>query len=108
MNEGMFGVGAVLNAVGVPTVVFLGIPPYLLGAPKNGHIDKVDPQLMYRQIVTCSDILARLDATPRLRLALGGTILQSAGQVLPGVVGAGWDVARNALPFLGTLGALAR
>lgn len=105
MNEGMFGVGAVLNAVGVPTVAFLGIPPYLLGSPRNGHIDKLDSHLMYRQIITCSDILAGLDATPRLQLALGGTLLQGGGQVLPGVVGAGWDVARNALPFLGMLGA---
>ncbi|GAB0103913.1 hypothetical protein JMUB6875_28870 [Nocardia sp. JMUB6875] len=104
MNAGMPGVGSVLNAVGVPTVAALGTPPYLLSWADNGHIDKLDPHLLHRQVRTCADILDRLDAAPRLDLALGGTLLQGGGQLLPEVLGAGWNAARSILPFAGQFG----
>ncbi|MET9485265.1 MULTISPECIES: hypothetical protein [unclassified Nocardia] len=103
-NNGFAGVGVFLNLIGVPTVALAGTPAYLASWAADGHIDKLDRDILYRQVQTCDSILRNLDATPRLDLALGGTLLNGGGQILPEVVGAGWDIARTALPFAGLLG----
>lgn len=104
-NTGMAGVGATLNAAGVPTVALLGSPPYLVSWADDGHLDKLDPARLHQQVRLSDAILTRLDATPRERLALGGTLLQGGGQILPEAIGSGWESARHFLAFAGLLGA---
>ena len=62
-----FGEGRPLAAAGVPVVGFLPVPSYLLSGPADGHIDKLDPDVMHAQIEMLADLLDRLDAAAPAR-----------------------------------------
>jgi hypothetical protein len=68
-----FGVGGALQSAGVPSLSFLTGPTYLCQTAANGCLDKLDPQLMRRQVAWFADMLQRIDATaPKTAGSPGG------------------------------------
>jgi hypothetical protein len=49
-----------LYAAGVPTLGMIVMPDYLWSAPPNGHIEKLDADLMYSQIQAFAKIIHTL------------------------------------------------
>jgi hypothetical protein len=63
-----FGVGARLNAAGIPSIAYLGGPNYLCAEAPNGHLDKLDPTRMSTEITWTANLLDRLDTAPAEQL----------------------------------------
>jgi len=104
-NSFFFGVGGFLNLVGVPTVGLIAAPNHLMDWAPDGHLAKLDPDLMYRQLTGCAAILANLDATPAALLAFGGTQLLGSGQLLPKIKEFWYALPRETLAFIAALSA---
>jgi hypothetical protein len=105
LNSFFFGVGGFLNLVGVPTIGLLSGPNYLMSwNTDDGHLGKLDPALMYKQVNGCADILARLDATPMANLHLGGTQLLGDGKLPPIVEGQWFAWSLAIMQWFGTIG----
>lgn len=61
-DEMYYGEGHTLWRVGVTTLSFLGVPDYLLALSPTGDIEKLDPEFLYEQIETFTEVVSRLDA----------------------------------------------
>ncbi|MYW04827.1 hypothetical protein [Streptomyces sp. SID3343] len=83
-----FGVGAELHAAGIPSVAYIPGPNYLLASADNGHLDKLDPARMAREIAWAAELLDRLEGDSAATLADGMTTAHPARPV-PGSKQAG-------------------
>lgn len=60
----ILGEAAALSLMGLPTIAYLPAPTYLLAMAEHGHLDKLDPERLHREVVALADLLVRLDALP--------------------------------------------
>jgi hypothetical protein len=58
------GEGSGLYFAGVPTISYIPMPNYLLAAPRDGDIDKLNAGQMYEEILLFARLLHRLDEMP--------------------------------------------
>ncbi|WP_223068616.1 Zn-dependent exopeptidase M28 [Paenibacillus caui] len=56
-----FGEGQPLYEANIPTISLVPGPDYLCAVGDNGHIDKIDPDLMYEQIETFTKVVSVID-----------------------------------------------
>jgi hypothetical protein len=57
-----FGEGNALWAAGIPTIGYIPLPNYLLAGPANGCIEKLNGELLHRQIQVFAKVLGKMDA----------------------------------------------
>jgi hypothetical protein len=62
VNGGFLGEGSALSRAGVPTIGYIPQPNYLLAGPQDGCIEKLNPDLMYSQILVFARLIHRIDA----------------------------------------------
>ncbi len=60
----LYGEGTGPYRVGIPTITFITGPAYLLQVAPNANIDKLDPNLMHRQMLWLTRLLSRMLSLP--------------------------------------------
>ena len=63
-----FGEGHNFTAEGIPGVALIPAPTYLVAAPDNGGLERLDKRYMHGQVRTFSKLIRRLDATSTAQL----------------------------------------
>ena len=57
-----FGEGNALWAAGIPTIGYIPLPNYLLAGPANGCIEKLNAELLHRQVQVFAKVLLKMDS----------------------------------------------
>jgi hypothetical protein len=68
VSDRWIGEGAPLGKMGIPTVGYIPMPNYLLAAPADGGLDKVNPELLYSQIQMFGRAIHALDGMSAAQL----------------------------------------
>jgi hypothetical protein len=68
IHGGFLGEGHALAALGIPTIGYIPQPNYLLAAPANGCIDKLDADLFYSQIQVFAKTIRKIDGMSKSEL----------------------------------------
>ncbi|GAA2614704.1 PA domain-containing protein [Actinomadura fulvescens] len=63
-DNGLYGEATYPYRLGIPTATLISGPAYLVQVAPDGHLDKIDPDLMHRQTVFLSHLLSRMLALP--------------------------------------------
>ena len=61
VKGGFLGEGSALARAGIPTIGYMPMPNYLLAAPQDGCIEKVDPMLLHSQIEVFAKVIHQFD-----------------------------------------------
>ncbi|MDT3400151.1 PA domain-containing protein [Streptomyces sp. B1866] len=64
LGAGLYGEATSTYQQGIPTVQYISCPTYLVQVAKDGHLDKIDPALMYRQTQFLTRLATRTLALP--------------------------------------------
>jgi hypothetical protein len=57
-----FGEGNALWGAGIPTIGYIPLPNYLLAGPANGCIEKLNAELLHRQVQVFAKVLVKMDS----------------------------------------------
>jgi hypothetical protein len=68
VHGGFFGEGGALARLGIPTMGYIPQPSYLLAAPGNGCIDKLDPDLFHSQIEIFVKVISAINTMTKAEL----------------------------------------
>ncbi|MBO2451902.1 hypothetical protein J4573_32780 [Actinomadura barringtoniae] len=63
-NDGLYGEATYPYRLGIPTATLISGPAYLVQVAPNGHLDRIDPDLMHTQTVFLASLLTNMLALP--------------------------------------------